>query len=557
MIKQYDQAVLDAQSQFEAVWDAFRDSVLKSLAELEDLSKDFHAIGGDAAKTRVLEATDLVSVALDASLGKCSRLAQPFAATLEDLNAAVIKHLAEGVECTHLTVTDSSKRRSRPAQRLKIWLHRHLSYPVGTFGRCALDWTMRVKLAPSYIKTLPVNLISLVRNASGPPATPQEALLAVTELPSRAELDVRLRGFPTLYRRLFSLHPLEIRELLIGGDAELQNMTEAYQLFLAGAPVNLAVIGSKGSGKTSLLNCFVEETVLSAPLRRSAITRRLRTESEFIGFIDGCFQFNETSSSVSELISRLQRLPKQIVILEGGDNLFIKTIGARGAAEAFLQVMMSTRENLMWCVSFQDHPWLQMDHVLHISRYFTYEIRAGLNNSQKLQDALLLRLSHSGLNAVFLQDDPVSLDGANQLAKGDTLLAQEEDGEIRENYFRGLFRINGGSFLVTTFNYIETSNELRISPCVKIDNRIMQSLERVYLFTVAELLKHGGLTLEEHSELFNMDTRDSQLILVYLSQLPLVPPVTIEPGCSGERYEVNPIYHHHTSSYLSSLNILH
>ena len=83
---------------------------------------------------------------------------------------------------------------------------------------------------------------------------------------------------PTIYRSLFRLAPIEDRRFLVGRDQELDGLEQALKDWDAGRFAACLVVGGRGSGKTSLLNCaasgaFAGREVIRGLFRERTLTR--------------------------------------------------------------------------------------------------------------------------------------------------------------------------------------------------------------------------------------------------------------------------------------------
>ncbi len=80
----------------------------------------------------------------------------------------------------------------------------------------------------------------------------------VIERPTLAHvLEVKLasRELPQIYKRLFRLAPVEDRRFLVGRDEEIEGFEQALAQWDSGRFASVLLVGARGSGKTSLLNC--------------------------------------------------------------------------------------------------------------------------------------------------------------------------------------------------------------------------------------------------------------------------------------------------------------
>lgn len=90
-----------------------------------------------------------------------------------------------------------------------------------------------------------------------------------------------------------------------------------------------------------------------------------------------------------------------------------------------------------------------------------------------------------------------------------------------------------------------------------LETGFLRSLDASYHFTLAELIWHGGLTDEEHRQLFHLSAETSQLRLAYLEQLSLVE-AEGDPSLASDRlFRLNPAYFQPVGKMLESMHLLY
>lgn len=80
---------------------------------------------------------------------------------------------------------------------------------------------------------------------------------------------------PALYRLLFRLVPVEDRRFLVGRDQELAGLQQALDDWNAGSFAACLLIGARGSGKSSLLNCATSDIFSSQSCIRAEFHERI------------------------------------------------------------------------------------------------------------------------------------------------------------------------------------------------------------------------------------------------------------------------------------------
>ena len=100
-----------------------------------------------------------------------------------------------------------------------------------------------------------------------------------TTLRDTLSLPASKRDLPEIYRLLFRLAPVEDQRFLMGREQELAGLEQALKDWETGRFAACLVVGARGSGKTSLLNCaaadiFAKRAVVRGTVRKTGAGQR-------------------------------------------------------------------------------------------------------------------------------------------------------------------------------------------------------------------------------------------------------------------------------------------
>ena len=388
-----------------------------------------------------------------------------------------------------------------------------------------------------------------------------ESLLQMTDLPTQTELLEKARDLPPIYRRLFQDEPLSNREFLLGMDEEYGLLQATLARWRSGKASSVAVVGPDGSGKTSLINCFENDLLESDKVSTVELQYRMRSVGDVMRMLENLLGIEEESDSVAELIKTIQGLERQVVVIEGGHQLFLRAVGARQVLDTFIYIMMSTRSNLFWLVAFRFYPWVRMNYIDQIERYFTHVIKSEVHNQSELTSALMVRQRVTGQEPVFLAE------GISAYRIRKMLVHQHvEDAPVQQAladlYFEKLYTQSGGNMSTALFYWLSSlqvnaEGNITVTPCFSLDAGFIKRLDTLYLFSLAEVLCHGGLTPAEHSELFNVEMLRSRIILEYLRQIRLLLGRGEDRHDQPVSYTVNPLFYQPISTVLNAMHVLY
>ncbi|MGJ5819425.1 ATP-binding protein [Paludibaculum fermentans] len=372
---------------------------------------------------------------------------------------------------------------------------------------------------------------ALIKIGWEPP--PVEALEQVT-LRGYVDEVLNLRSdvydLPMIYRRLFRLAPLQDPRFLVGRETEMSALAAARGLWDAGRGVAVLLVGARGSGKTSMLNCAVAGRFADVPVVQSYFSRRLTTAHDIHLFLCDLLQLPEGSDFLQEL-----RSTRRVVILEELERTFLRRLGGFQAIQELLRIISSTSRTTLWVLSMNQHSFRFLDAAVGLGENFSHRINAMAVTPEELKSAILMRHHLSGLRLQY--PPPLKMDP--QMGRLRALLGLQQDPETRffdalyrqsEGIFRSAFelwqkfmdRVEGGVL------YLRQPEEPDYEPLLaSLTLRDSQALHAI--------VQHGSLTAEDHAGIFECTVADSRLrlekliALEFLESDPLCPGLRIRP----------------------------
>jgi energy-coupling factor transporter ATP-binding protein EcfA2 len=558
-VQQHQQIHAELKQRLARAWQRIRFSLEAGSSELEATAEALRLDEQTDAKQRGTELAAMVADALDKCLLDIDEVPEQYGHFVDEILVGLHQDHTQA-----LAVIDRSVATSNTAAvKLRWWLQAQ----ARRWRKGAESSRQRFAESLRTLRETPWRLgsaggwyFSFVSRFSKE-APVKEALLQLTDMPDEAEVLEKARDLPPVYRRLFLNAPLNNREFMIGMDGELSLLDDTYARWRSGRAASVALVGPEGSGKTSLLNCFANEIEDQAKVVRAAIAYRMKTAADVIAMVQEVLQIETQSDTLAELISNIMKLERQVVLLEDGHQLFLRVVGARAALEAFFYIVMSTRSQLFWVLSFRLHPWRRISYLHQAERYFTHVIYSEFHSEQELREALLTRQRITGQVPLFTDEGVTAFKLSKLLAQYDRQ-TPEAQRALADHYFSALFDRTGGNMQTALYYWLKSlavteQGEIAISPCAKVDTSVIKSLEPLYLLSLAEVLAHGGMTPHEHGEIFNVQELQSRLILDYLRQISLVKGAKKDRCGLYQSYIVNPIFYQPISSTLASMHYLY
>lgn len=549
----------ELQGRLADAWRSIRFNMETSATELDDVCDTLRSGRSETLEDRSAEISSIVFGAMDKCLETFDDVSVTYASFVEGVIAEIsqdhknaLAAIREGIDGSRFL---GARLRWTLRSLLKEWHKRIDSLKETVMNNFSLnkETPRRVSRGTRWL----VTLFGIFRDQQ----PVEESLLQLTDLPTESELLEQSKVLPPIYRRLFHNEPLANREFLVGMEEELSLLAETYQRWQSGRASSVGVIGPEGSGKTSLLNCFEGELDENTKVARAELVYRIRTSGDVLRMLEDILELEEACESPAQLISKIHGMERQVIIIENGHQLFLRTVGGREAVDTFFYIMMNTRNNLFWLLSFRLHPWMRMGYMHQIERFFTRVVKSEFHTAQELKTAILLRQRATGQEPLFSE---VGV-GSYRLRK---LLLQHnaQDAPVQQvlmdMYFNNLFELTGGNMETTLYYWlrslaVDEQGRVKVQACVKVDHGFIKKLDTLNLLTLAEVLAHGGLTPLEHGDIFNMEQSRSRLVLDYLRQIRLLKGHNNDKYGQPVYYSINTLFYQPIHSALDAMHIIY
>ena len=328
------------------------------------------------------------------------------------------------------------------------------------------------------------------------------------------DLEADARELPALYRRLFRLSPVEDPRFLVGRDEEMHGFEQAFEAWRSGCFAACLLVGARGSGKTSLLNCaasglFAGETVVRA-------------------------QFSERLTEPEQMDRYVQGLPgtRRIVLLEEIERTFVKSFNGFAAICRLQEIIQSSASSTLWILAMNDFAFQLLDQAVRLGASFSHRINAMSVLRDDLVKAILQRHNLSGLRLSFAPPPP----GDPRVSRIRSLVGIKEDPETM--FFDSLYEQSGGVFR-SAFELWQSSIHRAEGGMVKMKQPlapdfqpVRRELNQMDHFSLLAIQQHGSLTDEELAVVLLEPVGTSRMRLDRLAALDIVEP---DPDHRGMR----------------------
>ncbi|MBI4472766.1 MAG: ATP-binding protein [Acidobacteria bacterium] len=359
-----------------------------------------------------------------------------------------------------------------------------------------------------------------------PPTTRVPHVIARGYLSRTLGGESRVEQLPMIYQRLFRLVPVEDIRFLIGRQEELAALAEAQQLWQQGHNAAALIVGERGSGKTSLINCALQSAIADAEVVRGEFSGRLTHHEEMYAFLAHLIGV-DPGSLEKELQAR-----RRVIVLEEMERAFLRRMQHYGAVRALINLISKASRQNLWIVSTNYFAFRFLNAAIRLDPHFSHRINAMAVEPEHMREAILMRHHLSGLRLQFAPR-PEAEPYAERLRR---MAGIESDPDAE--FFDLLHREAGGVFrsaFALWRRYIERVEAgvlyLRYPAAPRFES-VLRGLNDVDMYTLAAILQHGSLTPHEHSVIFRIDEAKSNAWMDNLLARELIEP---DPGRVGLR----------------------
>lgn len=326
----------------------------------------------------------------------------------------------------------------------------------------------------------------------------------------------------------------------------------AYDQWERGLGANVAIIGEKGSGKSTLIrfaemNCLNGEKPVEVRFD-STFTEEdklLKLLCETLGF-----KPVETREEFIEKVARKKN--PSIVVVENLQNVFIRSINGYRALEAFWVIMSSTIDKIFWIVSCSRYTWDFFVKMSDADQYFSHIVETDRLEEADIREAILARHKSSGYELYFEPDDSLKSSRAYKKLMDNEAKSQEL---VRDNFFSKLFKICEGNTSIAMIFWLQSIKEFNSQRFVfqpleitELDKLQVPSIS--VLFTLAALVQHDSLNKDQVAQALHQNPSESRLMLARLKTKGI-----IYEGSSG--FNLNHLVYRQVVRILKQRNIIH
>ncbi len=365
------------------------------------------------------------------------------------------------------------------------------------------------------------------------------------------ESQQRIDALPFIYRRLFSVTPLEDDRFFLGRNEEMSMLRKEFENWQQDKYTVTAIIGERGSGHTTLLNMAEKRIFKDHRQHRIDFNKSVIHPKQFFNHFQNVLP-DTVPTNFKELEDTLLNLSEpQIYLVENLQYLFFKTVDGFDLLEQFLLVISHTHKKVYWVVTCKQYSWNYLEKAMGLQKYFSRIIPLKGIKQEDLENALLKRHRATGYRLLF--EIPKKIVDNRQFKKLESV--KEQQAFVQNLFFEQLQNFASGNIAVAILFWLRSiikieNYDLILNPVIDLETLFLHQLSTEEVFTLGCMVQHDHLNPQQHSIIFRQNLHQSTLFFNQLSSKGFI--IKTPSG-----YQIHPFLYRPIVQALKRKNILH
>ncbi len=167
----------------------------------------------------------------------------------------------------------------------------------------------------------------------------------------------------------------------------------------SGGEHSLAIVGDKGSGKSSLLR-VLETSCEHYRVIKITVPPKLITRDAVLLFFSEQLQQN-LSQGADALVRADETYEPTLILVDEAQNLFLGAIGGFDGYRTFMELVNAGTTNLFWCATFNQRSWDYLLGIFGSRQYFRSALNIPPLTDADVQNLILTRHRSSGFTLSY------------------------------------------------------------------------------------------------------------------------------------------------------------
>lgn len=330
-----------------------------------------------------------------------------------------------------------------------------------------------------------------------------------------SETDQKIKELPYIYRRLFDFQALGDERFYVPASEATMIFKKAFEQWHQLFAATFAIIGEKGSGKSTFLNLIRKSELAQEDVTQIDLHDTIWAETELVEQLAASLNFSSIQS-VSDIIEALKSSGnRKVVIVEGVQNCFVRNINGYEAIEKLCYLISETSDQVFWAISCSKYAWNFLNKTVQISEYFSHIAMSDTLNADQIKSVILNRHRASGYTLIFEPGNETLKSRAYRKLQDQEEQVQEH---LQKNYFQELTELADGNASVAMIFWIRSiwtfdDTYFYIQPLEIKSIEMIEELNPQVLFALAAFVLHDTLSDEDLSMVLNMTLEESRLLI--------------------------------------------
>jgi len=366
------------------------------------------------------------------------------------------------------------------------------------------------------------------------------------------ETDQKIQELPKSYRELFDLSKQIDAELYVNSADNIRGAGKAYEAWKEGFPSSIALIGEKGSGKTTLSYFLKEEHFADQKVINIEIKQSTWKIEQILSLLGSSFEVSDVNRPEHIVNAINAREEKIIVNLEGLQKLYLRNINGFEALDALWLIISETKGKVFWMTTCSRYAWEFLNKIEGVETHFTHIFLTDSLSEGNIKNVILNRHNKSVYKLNFEADESIRRSRNYKKRLNDPKAVQEY---LKEIYFEKLSDITEGNTSVATILWLRSIKKVErrtitISPLQPVNIETLEILKPETLFTLAAIVLHDTLKVAELCRVLNLTLAQSRVLLTRLKSRGVL--IEDESG-----YYLNQLVFRQVLRLLKRRNIIH
>lgn len=365
------------------------------------------------------------------------------------------------------------------------------------------------------------------------------------------DVDQKYRQLPYIYRRLFDFKRPADQSFFVKHHPHFETASKAYELWKSDFPSSIAILGEKGSGRTTELNYLRTEVFVNDRVEMIDFNRTVHKEKDLLEVLCKQLKISQKKSGEEIVALLTRRRKKTVIVIENLQNCFLRTVNGYEAIDTLLYLISETKDKVLWVCSCSKYAWNFLNVAVKIGDYFSHSVMIDNQPAANIAEIISRRQVASGYQLEIIPDDSTKSSRAFK-----KLL---DDDEKRHEYlqkvlFERLNKMAEGNATVAMIYWIRCirkieSAQIQIELLEGTGIEYLSELDSQTLFVLAAFVLHDVLGAEQLAECLNFSPKNAETIISRLCSRGLL--VQLKHG-----YGLNDLIYRQVVRLLTSRNLI-